>query len=47
MDQLKEVEYVRNAFGLGNGIIFENHPSALSDIAEEVVERQTCEGTIM
>ncbi|KAM6513276.1 hypothetical protein FALCPG4_015719 [Fusarium falciforme] len=41
MDQLKEVEEVRSAFHLGNGIIFENHPHALSDMAEEVVDRET------
>ncbi|KAH8742673.1 hypothetical protein F5883DRAFT_723029 [Diaporthe sp. PMI_573] len=41
MDQLKEVEEVRSAFHLGNGIIFENHPHAISDMAEEVVDRDT------
>ncbi|KAH6889924.1 hypothetical protein B0T10DRAFT_487099 [Thelonectria olida] len=41
MDQLKEVEEVRSAFHLGNGIIFENHPHAISDLAEEVVDRDT------
>ncbi|KAK2051460.1 hypothetical protein LY76DRAFT_599321 [Colletotrichum caudatum] len=39
MDELKEVEEVKSAFGLGNGIIFENHPHAISDTAEEVVDR--------
>ncbi|KAF6803829.1 hypothetical protein CSOJ01_10613, partial [Colletotrichum sojae] len=39
MDELKEVEEVKSAFGLGNGIVFENHPHALSDTAEEVVNR--------
>jgi hypothetical protein len=28
-------------FDIGNGIIFENHPHAISDAAEEVVERET------
>ncbi|KAK1622696.1 hypothetical protein BDP81DRAFT_440654 [Colletotrichum phormii] len=39
MDELKEVEKVKSAFDLGNGIVFENHPHAISDIAEEVVDR--------
>ncbi|KAK7415899.1 hypothetical protein QQZ08_012211 [Neonectria magnoliae] len=39
MDQLKEVEDTKDEFGLGNGIIFENHPNAISDVSEEVVER--------
>ncbi|WQF90548.1 Putative tyrosine-protein kinase, active [Colletotrichum destructivum] len=41
IDQLKEVEEVRSAFHLGNGIVFENHPHAISDLAEEVVDRDT------
>ncbi|KAH6876846.1 hypothetical protein B0T10DRAFT_610192 [Thelonectria olida] len=41
MDQLKEVEEVRSAFHLGNGIVFESHPHAISDMAEEVVDRDT------
>ncbi|KAF9878762.1 hypothetical protein CkaCkLH20_03662 [Colletotrichum karsti] len=39
MDELKEVEEVKSAFDLGNGIVFENHPHAISDAAEEVVDR--------
>ncbi|KAK1654920.1 hypothetical protein BDP81DRAFT_416810, partial [Colletotrichum phormii] len=39
MDELKEEEKVKSAFDLGNGIVFENHPHAISDIAEEVVDR--------
>ncbi|KAK1973590.1 hypothetical protein LZ30DRAFT_641632 [Colletotrichum cereale] len=39
MDELKEVEEVKSAFDLGNGIVFENHPHAISDTAEEVVDR--------
>ncbi|KAL5867749.1 hypothetical protein ACKVWM_011494 [Pyricularia oryzae] len=39
--QLKQVENVRSAFELGNGIIFENNPYAISDLAEEVVYRDT------
>jgi hypothetical protein len=38
--QLQEVEQVRNVYDIGSGIIFENHPSAISDIGEEVVERE-------
>ncbi|KAL5866430.1 hypothetical protein ACKVWC_011454 [Pyricularia oryzae] len=41
IDQLKQAEDVRSAFELGNGIIFENHPHAISDLAEEVVYRDT------
>ncbi|KAH0425469.1 hypothetical protein CcaCcLH18_10928 [Colletotrichum camelliae] len=39
MDELKEVEEVRSVFGLGNGIVFDNHPHALSDTSGEVVNR--------
>ncbi|KAK1657140.1 hypothetical protein BDP55DRAFT_567888 [Colletotrichum godetiae] len=39
MDELKKVEEVKNAFDLGNGIVFENHPHALSETAAEVIER--------
>ncbi|KAI6350905.1 hypothetical protein MCOR25_010305, partial [Pyricularia grisea] len=41
INQLKEVEGVKSAFNLGDGIIFENHPHAISDLAEEVVYRDT------
>lgn len=40
IDQLGEVEEVRKAFSIGGGIVFENHPHAISDIAEEVVNRE-------
>lgn len=40
LQQLKEIEEIRSAYEIGGGIIFENHPSALSDIAEEVIDRQ-------
>ncbi|KAI1153778.1 hypothetical protein F4825DRAFT_414054 [Nemania diffusa] len=40
MDELKTVAEFKSAFDIGNGIIFENHPSALSDDAEEVVARE-------
>nr|XP_036577274.1 uncharacterized protein CTRU02_12742 [Colletotrichum truncatum]KAF6784213.1 hypothetical protein CTRU02_12742 [Colletotrichum truncatum] len=39
IDQLKEVHKVKNTFDLGNGIVFENHPDAISDTAEDVVDR--------
>ncbi|KAM0426310.1 hypothetical protein ACHAPT_008350 [Fusarium lateritium] len=39
--QLKEVHDVREAFQIGDGIISKNNPHALSDISEEVVERET------
>ncbi|KAJ0126620.1 G1/S-specific cyclin CCN1 [Fusarium oxysporum f. sp. albedinis] len=41
IQQLKQVEEVSSAFQIGDGVVFENHPHALSDVAEEVVERET------
>ncbi|KAI1026501.1 hypothetical protein LB504_013126 [Fusarium proliferatum] len=41
IQQLREVETVTAAFEIGDGIVFENHPHALGDTAEEVVERET------
>ncbi|KAK4071103.1 hypothetical protein Purlil1_13520 [Purpureocillium lilacinum] len=41
VDQLVQAPIVKEAFDLGGGIVFENHPHALSDTAEEVVDRQT------
>ncbi|CAH0023545.1 unnamed protein product [Clonostachys rhizophaga] len=41
IQQLKGVEEVRGAFEIGDGVIFENHPHALSDVSEEVVDRET------
>ncbi|KAJ4248088.1 hypothetical protein NW762_012858 [Fusarium torreyae] len=40
VEELKQIEDVKNVFDLGNGIVFENHPHAISDMAEEVVERE-------
>ncbi|KAH8158975.1 hypothetical protein CIB48_g9273 [Xylaria polymorpha] len=40
VDELKEVDEFRSAFDIGNGIIFENHPNAISDAAEEAVARE-------
>ncbi|KAI0448035.1 hypothetical protein F4803DRAFT_496253 [Xylaria telfairii] len=40
MDELKNVDEFRGAFDIGNGIVFENHPNAISDAAEEVVARE-------
>ncbi|KAK7397986.1 hypothetical protein QQX98_012645 [Neonectria punicea] len=39
--QFKEVPDLCDAFNLSNGITFENHPHAISDVAEEVVDRKT------
>ena len=39
IEQLKGSEKVKSLFNIGDGIIFENHPHAISDIAEEVAER--------
>ncbi|OAQ59515.1 protein kinase-like domain [Purpureocillium lilacinum] len=41
VDQLVQSPIAKETFDLGGGIVFENHPHALSDIAEEVVDRQT------
>ncbi|PCD22089.1 hypothetical protein AU210_015889 [Fusarium oxysporum f. sp. radicis-cucumerinum] len=41
IQQLKQVEEASRAFQIGDGVVFENHPHALSDVAEEVVERET------
>lgn len=41
IEQLKEATGVSSAFNIGNGIIFENHPHAISDTAEEVVDSET------
>ncbi|KAL7938208.1 hypothetical protein V8C35DRAFT_291220 [Trichoderma chlorosporum] len=38
IQKIKEVEAA--AFEIGDGIVFKNHPHALSDIAEEVIERE-------
>ncbi|KAL6365680.1 hypothetical protein LRP88_01681 [Fusarium phalaenopsidis] len=40
VQRLTEEETFCDEFDVGDGIIFENHPSAISDVAEEVVERQ-------
>ncbi|ROT38489.1 hypothetical protein SODALDRAFT_333083 [Sodiomyces alkalinus F11] len=37
VEQLKQVEDARIAFDIGSGIVFENHPHVISDVAEEVV----------
>ncbi|KAK3365077.1 hypothetical protein B0T24DRAFT_537572 [Lasiosphaeria ovina] len=41
IEQLKQVEEVSGEFDLGNGIIFENHPHAISDAAKEVIAQET------
>ncbi|KAH7191014.1 hypothetical protein BKA60DRAFT_662397 [Fusarium oxysporum] len=41
IQQLKQVEEVSRAFQIGDGVVFENHPHALSDVPEEVVDRET------
>ncbi|KAH7009224.1 uncharacterized protein B0I36DRAFT_342604 [Microdochium trichocladiopsis] len=40
INQLVNIPAVGKAFDLGNGIVFENHPHALSETAEEVIDRQ-------
>ncbi|KAF4975643.1 hypothetical protein FZEAL_7598 [Fusarium zealandicum] len=41
VQKLREVKEVTEAFEIGDGVVFENHPHALSDTAEEVLERDT------
>ncbi|KAF4123118.1 Conserved hypothetical, protein [Geosmithia morbida] len=41
VEQLQKIEAVRGAFEIGDGIVFENHPHAISEVAEEVAERPT------
>ncbi|KAL7940092.1 hypothetical protein V8C42DRAFT_364366 [Trichoderma barbatum] len=41
LHQLEEVEHIQAVYGIGGGIIFENHPSAISDVSEEVVDRES------
>ncbi|KAI1199327.1 hypothetical protein F5X97DRAFT_296774 [Nemania serpens] len=40
MDELKRVDEVRAIFDIGDGIFFENHPNAISDVGEEVIARE-------
>ncbi|KAI0112026.1 hypothetical protein GGR51DRAFT_507737 [Nemania sp. FL0031] len=40
MKALKKVDSFMNPYDIGNGIVFENHPSAISFDADEVVSRQ-------
>ncbi|KAI3571165.1 hypothetical protein IWW34DRAFT_899133 [Fusarium oxysporum f. sp. albedinis] len=40
-DKLKQEEEVRRSFQIGDGVIFENHLHALSDVAEGAIERKT------
>ncbi|TWU71093.1 hypothetical protein ED733_002868 [Metarhizium rileyi] len=39
IDQLVNIPAVKKAFDLGDGVVFENHPHALSETAEEVIDR--------
>ncbi|KAK5999157.1 Meiotic driver SPOK2-like protein [Cladobotryum mycophilum] len=41
IDEVKDLDEMKKTFGLGDGIVFENHPHALSELSEEVLERQT------
>ncbi|KAI1418857.1 hypothetical protein F5Y12DRAFT_721519 [Xylaria sp. FL1777] len=40
MKELKNVDEFRRNYDIGNGIIFQNHPNAISEDATEVVARQ-------
>ncbi|KAM4065844.1 kinase [Hirsutella rhossiliensis] len=37
IDELKHIDEVKSTFRLGDGIVFENHPHAISDVSEEVL----------
>ncbi|TWU70742.1 hypothetical protein ED733_001975 [Metarhizium rileyi] len=41
IEQLKTVQDARAAFEMGDGVTFENHPQALSEVADEVVNSGT------
>ncbi|KJZ70180.1 hypothetical protein HIM_10440 [Hirsutella minnesotensis 3608] len=41
LEKLRQIDGMRDAFNMGNGIVFENHLHAISDIAEEVVARDS------
>ncbi|KAI3572164.1 hypothetical protein IWW34DRAFT_637955, partial [Fusarium oxysporum f. sp. albedinis] len=41
IEKFREVEKVTAAFDIGDGVVFENHAHAVSDTAEEVIERGT------
>ncbi|RSL53812.1 hypothetical protein CEP54_010194 [Fusarium duplospermum] len=45
IQELKLVDEARSAFQIGDGVIFQNHPHALSDGADEVVDRETQDPT--
>ncbi|KAK3366585.1 hypothetical protein B0H63DRAFT_498210 [Podospora didyma] len=40
MDQLKRVDELKSAFDAGDGVVFENHPHAISENSEEVVDAE-------
>ncbi|KAL2752653.1 hypothetical protein ACRALDRAFT_213038 [Sodiomyces alcalophilus JCM 7366] len=40
VEQFKQVEEFHDAFDIGSGIVFENRPHAISDVAEEVAARE-------
>ncbi|EXU95373.1 protein kinase [Metarhizium robertsii] len=41
LHQLKEVAEIQAVYGIGGGIIFENHLNAISDVSPEVVDRES------
>jgi hypothetical protein len=41
IQQLKDIPEISDLFDIGNRVIFENHPHAISDVSEEVVARET------
>lgn len=40
VEQFKQVEDSRNVFDIGNGVVFENHPHAISEVSEEVMAQE-------
>ncbi|TQV90204.1 metalloprotease-like protein [Cordyceps javanica] len=39
-EQTRATTLYENVYNMGGGIVFENHPSAISDVAEEVVQQE-------
>ncbi|RCI17317.1 hypothetical protein L249_3238 [Ophiocordyceps polyrhachis-furcata BCC 54312] len=40
VSSLRRVDNLHHEFNMGNGIVFENHPHNISDVSDEVVERE-------
>ncbi|KAF4506650.1 hypothetical protein G6O67_006714 [Ophiocordyceps sinensis] len=40
LEKLRQVDEVRSLFQLGHGVVFDNHPHAISDVSPEVVDSE-------